>query len=184
MNEVWKPVSVNNAYEISNKGRVRSLPGRFKKSKQPVEIKGWISFHGYRKIELCNSGKRTVVSLHQLIARAFIPNPDNKPEVNHIDGNKLNNDILNLEWVTRAENAKHAGKTGLMRPLHGVRNHFAKLTEDQVLLIRQSPLPTASLSSMYNVSRSTVNRIRNGYNWKKLIGVRETVASVGEPVNN
>ena len=71
---------------------------------------------GYKIVWMNIKGKQKHYYLHRLIAEAFIPNPDNKPQVNHIDGNKTNNNVENLEWVTSKENVHHAIRTGLMKP--------------------------------------------------------------------
>jgi len=69
---------------------------------------------GYHIVTFYNNKRRKSHLVHRLVAKAYIPNPNNSPEVNHIDGNKLNNHMDNLEWVTHAENMKHAGESGLM----------------------------------------------------------------------
>lgn len=73
---------------------------------------------GYLYVKLYKNGKGTKKRIHRLVAETFIPNPDNKPTVNHIDGDKLNNHYLNLEWATRSEQIKHAIKTGLFSPVN------------------------------------------------------------------
>lgn len=99
--EIWKDVCINSKYQISNLGN-------FKKGNK--KINGWIQNTGYRTVNI-NSKK---YSIHRLVAEAFIDNPENKPFVNHIDGNKLNNCVDNLEWCTNKENVQHAYRTGLM----------------------------------------------------------------------
>jgi hypothetical protein len=73
---------------------------------------------GYFRVELWDNGRGKKHSIHRLLAEAFIPNPDNKPHVNHIDGDKANNALSNLEWVTQSENQKHAYKLGLQKGYH------------------------------------------------------------------
>lgn len=124
MEEIWKVVegfdgiySVSNFGRVSSKarvqiysdGRVYNHPERILKQSTPKTGKrvGYMSTHFY-----CN-GLRTTMSVHRLVAEAFIPNPENKACVNHIDGNKSNNHVSNLEWMTYAENNAHALDTGL-----------------------------------------------------------------------
>ena len=85
-------------------GKISKLDG--------TPLKKYISPYGYERV--CINGKCWLV--HRIVAMVFIPNPDNKPQVNHIDGNKQNNDISNLEWVTPEENMRHASCMGLLRP--------------------------------------------------------------------
>lgn len=75
-------------------------------------MKSWDS-HGYRAVELCINNNRYTVGVHRLVALAFIPNPENKPEVNHKDRNRSNNNVDNLEWVTQSENVAHAYRNGV-----------------------------------------------------------------------
>lgn len=101
-------------YKIREDGNVIS----FKKG-EPKILKGLSDTKGYLYVCL---GKR-YPKIHRLVALAFIPNLDNKPQVNHIDGNKKNNNISNLEWVTNGENQKHAFKLGLNKPHKGESNY-------------------------------------------------------------
>jgi hypothetical protein len=114
--EIWKPIVGYSSYEVSNMGNVRSV-GRYMRSRwgmsylKPKYLKGWTDKLGYvrhtfedRKLQLT----------HRLVAKAFIPNPDNKPMINHIDNNPSNNRVENLQWCTNAENLQHAAKQGRM----------------------------------------------------------------------
>ena len=80
----------------------------------------------YAGVTLSNSKNKIYPNIHRLVALAFIPNPLNKPCVNHIDGNKLNNCVENLEWIDWDENVKHAWDTGLAKPIYGKQNHSNK----------------------------------------------------------
>jgi len=94
-------------YTIREDGEIRSRFGRV--------VKPQISKNGYVRVELWQDGQGKKYLLHRLLASAFIPNPQGKPQVNHIDGDKLNNALCNLEWVTQSENQKHAYDAGLQR---------------------------------------------------------------------
>lgn len=101
------------SYQISNLGRIKSLI-RKGVTKETILISS-ISTHGYYQITLSLKKKSKTFRIHRLIAKSFIPNIMNKREINHIDGNKLNNHVSNLEWCTRSENISHAFKTGLSK---------------------------------------------------------------------
>ena len=107
--EIWKPVKdYEGLYEVSNLGKVKSYwygSERFLKLKKDKR--------NYRLICLCANNEVKTLKVHRLVAQAFIPNPENKLEVNHKDGDKANNSVENLEWCTRSENNKHAFQTGL-----------------------------------------------------------------------
>lgn len=109
VNIIWKNVPEYEQYEISNLGKVRSKKSM--KVLRPFSRNG-----GYQTITLCKKGKTKHFAVHRLVAQLFIPNPDNKPQVNHINGCKLINTACNLEWVSCSENHIHAYKTGLKDP--------------------------------------------------------------------
>ena len=102
--EEWKQIP-NLPYEISSLGKTRNLQGKV--------LKTYVQNSGYEQIKINYQGLHIHKSIHRLVAEAFIPNPLNNPCVNHIDGNKLNNTVNNLEWCTNSENILHARKTGL-----------------------------------------------------------------------
>ena len=96
---MWKKIKDYPDYEINRFGEIKR--GNKTLKSQPAT-------NGYTNICLCKNGKAKMFRLHRLLAETFIPNPENKPQINHIDGNKKNNDLSNLEWVTASENALHA----------------------------------------------------------------------------
>lgn len=103
MLEIWKDIGgYEGLYQVSNLGRVKSL-FRYKKI-----LKGNVVSGGYIQVQLCKRGKATNYLIHRIVAFAFLNNSDNKPCVNHIDGNKTNNSPDNLEWVTYSENEFHS----------------------------------------------------------------------------
>jgi hypothetical protein len=107
MEEQFKPIKdFEGLYEISNLGKVKNLKTNRILKTQILKI-------GYKSINLCKNSKLTTKYIHRLIATAFIPNLENKPEVNHINGIKTDNQILNLEWTTHKENINHAYRIGL-----------------------------------------------------------------------
>lgn len=112
MNEIWKPIEgTDGRYEVSNTGKLRSL--NYKRTGRVRELKPAPDPKGYMKTMLLFDGKSKTVKVHRLVAEAFIPNPENKPQVNHIDGNKANNRADNLEWICNIDNAHHAIENGL-----------------------------------------------------------------------
>lgn len=104
MQEVWNKIYSWDDYEISTYGRIRSFKGR----SQPKMLKQAYSERGYSSVSLCVLSVKTMFRIHRLVAETFIQNPENKSEVNHIDGNPKNNNVENLEWCTPSENMKHS----------------------------------------------------------------------------
>lgn len=121
----WKDIDgYNGKYQISDEGEVRSF-SRWKNGKL---LKKGMTTTGYFHVNLVGTGRGDIKQkvIHRLVAKAFIPNPLNLPEVNHIDGNKLNNNVDNLEWVSREENIQHAYRIGLIPRRIGVERSNAK----------------------------------------------------------
>jgi hypothetical protein len=119
MVEEWRDIEgYEGYYQISNYGEVRSLD-RWRKNgtsgyvQKGQIIKPHITKDGYYRINLCKEGKYEHFRVHRLVAKTFIPNPNILPQVNHIDANKLNNRVDNLEWCTPQENTIHAWDNGL-----------------------------------------------------------------------
>jgi len=113
--EIWKPVlNFEGLYLISNHGRVKSI--NFNNEKHSQLIKQSASKKGYLRVRINKENKRYTLNVHRMVATAFIPNPDNKPQINHSDGNKKNNHTTNIEWSTNQENQDHARKNGLILP--------------------------------------------------------------------
>lgn len=103
MNEEWKDIKgYEGLYQVSNFGRVKS----FQTGSDYIlnQVKDW---DGYMQLQLYKNNKPTTCKIHRLVANAFIPNPENKPQVNHIDEDKTNNMVSNLEWATAKENCNH-----------------------------------------------------------------------------
>lgn len=110
--EVWKLIEgTDGRYEVSNTGKVRSL--NYKNSGKMKELKPAPDPKGYMKTMLLLNGRYKTVKVHRLVAIAFVQNPENKPQVNHKDGNKKNNAADNLEWLSNIDNAHHAIEHGL-----------------------------------------------------------------------
>jgi len=173
--EIWKDVKgYDGLYQVSNLGRVKSLD-RYVNSKgdsQQLKKGKVLNMHlkkdGYIGIVLCNYGKQKNFRVHRLVAESFIPNPENKAQVNHIDGIKTNNNFLNLEWATDSENIKHAFKNNLIPKASGSKNPMAKLTKEQVDDIRNNNMltPNKELSKKFNVSKTCIYRVKNNITWK------------------
>ena len=129
--------------------------------------------YGYLVVTLRRDGAMKLCKTHRLVAQAFIPNPENKPQVNHIDGNKLNNNFDNLEWCTALENIKHAVDKGL-RCTKGSNQANSKLTEEDVVVIKKllnlNMFKYSTLAELFNVKESTISRIKRNISWKHVNG--------------
>ncbi len=171
MEEIWKEIhGYGGRYFISNHGRLKSIGGR--KYPNGYISLGSIDFIGYRITTLRRDNKKKDIRIHVLVANAFIPNPQNKPNVNHIDGDKGNNNACNLEWVTQKENIHHAIRIGLMNN-KGSNHGMSKLNESQVREIRkirkEQNLSHQKIADMFKINRRQCGDILNGVNWGWLI---------------
>ena len=172
---------INNfpGYTVDDKGRVFSNQRRYgtknnKVSAKPrrIELKQGKFWTGYKRVTLIDSaGKAHTKSVHRLVADTLIPNPENKPQVNHIDGNKQNNNIDNLEWVTREENRAHATEMELWKPKYGSQSHLAKVNEDDVTNIITDTIAGKSnsdIANKYGLHDRYVSLIRHKKRWPKV----------------
>lgn len=139
-------------------------------------LKGKISKDGYRIMNLCIKGKSKHIAAHRLVAQAYIPNPENKPTVNHKDGVKLNNHVDNLEWNTWKENTVHAVETGLRVAVGGLKHYKVKpfnMYDKNGKFIRSFERLKEAVDYLGTVKRSAIglalngrNKTAGGYVWK------------------
>jgi len=142
-------------YAATEDGRIWSYPKK-KNNVKGKFLKGSLNHGGYLRLKLCKKGVKSNVRLHRLVAHAFIPNPYNKPCVNHKDGIKTNNHIDNLEWCTVAENNLHAFRTGL-------RGCFITIDDASEICEAYATklFSQRELGECFNVSKNTISRVIN-----------------------
>lgn len=159
---MWKDaVGWEGLYQISNRGNVISL-----KFNQVRYLVGQDNGHGYTTVHFRRRGVNVRLYIHRLVAEAFLANTENKPCVNHIDNDRRNNDVKNLEWCTYQENTNHAVKHGKI--VRGEKTRSSKLTEAQVLQIRVDTSSSKELATKFGISREQINRIKRRVSWSWL----------------
>ena len=174
--EIWKNIKeYEELYQVSNLGRVKSLSRKVTRGGITGFTKNRILKSqvrsGYHKVSLCKKAMIKQISVHRLVACAFVDNKENKKEVNHINGVKTDNNKSNLEWCTRKENALHSYRTGLQKKQKGSSHGNAKLNEDKVIEIRKlskQGLSLFELENNFNVAKSTLSQIINKQRWKHI----------------
>ena len=153
-----------NLYEVDEEGYVYSL-------RKGIIIKPVQMQNGYLYAHLCNGKKTKFVRIHRLVAEAFLPNPNKYGQVNHINGNKHDNRVANLEWCDGYQNMSHAIANGLFKP-KGEDNPACKLSAEIVKQIRKEyqhgshDFGTRALGKKYGVSSVMIGKIVRGENWK------------------
>lgn len=180
MTENWKEVKGFPDYLISNNGRLWSKTKIVSRPKGKYLKKGKImklhdDTRGYLTANLINGNVRKNYKIHRLVAENFIENPEEKREVNHINGIKDDNRVSNLEWVTSKENKKHAWNIGLYKKQNGLKfsgekNGFSKLNDQTVKEIRRiyksGGISQKELGIKYNTSQTQIFYIVNRITWK------------------
>lgn len=163
--EIWKDIpGFEGIYKISNFGNVHSI--RYNKL-----IKISIGKRGYRVISLWYRGKGKTVAIHRLLALLFIPNELNLPCVNHKDGNKLNNDLNNLEWVTYSQNNQHAFdmKLKIANNPFGTKSKRGLFNLDelkQIKIMKEEGYTNKHIAEYFDVEKSTIQKITSGKHYK------------------
>ena len=164
MQEIYKDiVGYEGLYQVSNLGNVKSL----KYGKERI-LKSAINSKGYVVVVLCKNLKCLTKKVHRLVAMAFIPNTENKEQVNHINGIKTDNRVENLEWCTQSENIQHGYNNGLFKSKKGEFHNLAKLLNKQVLDIRKDNRTIKTIALDYNVSVNIIYSIKNYKTWKHI----------------
>ena len=162
--EIWKDViGYEGLYEVSNFGRVKSLLLKNERILRPR-----INGNGYLRVALRKNDIAKDFFIHRLVAFSFLENMEEKEFINHIDGNKKNNTVENLEWCNRSENIQHAIKNGLMDNIFGEKNKNSKITKEQALKIKYGHhgISNTELASIYKINQSKISEIRSGKRWK------------------
>ena len=154
--EIWKPIVGWPKYEISSFGNVR---------REGRSVNPFPNNHGYLAFNVVDRSLRKMLRVHREIALAFIPNPENKTDVRHLDGNKLNCALDNISWGTHLENEMDKVIHGTK--MVGERHHTSKLKLDQVLFIRHCQTKTRyELAELFGVKYVTIWNIQKGESWR------------------
>lgn len=169
--ERWKWVDgYEGLYMVSDQGRVMGTPKKTHYGHIMRKGKVW---SGYERVCLCKGNAKQDCSVHRLVASAFIPNPERKLEVNHINGDRADNRVENLEWATRGENEKHAYRVLGKKPnapWKGKPNHQRrKFTTSQVIDILSDSRPYRVIAADYGVSKTAIRDIKTRKNYQEVV---------------
>lgn len=183
--EIWKPVVgiadgfYDGYYEVSNMGRFKMLPRLLRHSKglrvSKEKIVTGSNSHGYRVVSFKKEGFKKVISVHVLVARAFVHNSNTEKfnMVNHLNSDRADNRAENLEWCDHSRNAKHAYEAGKLNITKGSSRSTAILNEKKVLAIKllykTGNFSHMDLAELFGVGKTTIQAIMNGTKWKHVI---------------
>lgn len=166
--EIWKPIiGFEKYYLVSNTGKIKSLRRNKLRSLTP-------NTKGYLQISLSGDlgAKITVFRIHRLVGEYFIPNPNNLPQLNHLDGDKNNNNNWNLAWCTNRENCIHAFEHGLRKSKAGIDVYNSRFTTDNIReirdLLKSGIYKHVDIAKKFNVSKSVITAINTGRSYKSV----------------
>jgi hypothetical protein len=169
MEEEFRPVvGFEEYFAVSESAIVKVISSNKRRSIGRILVPKLMN--GYYRVGFGRNGKWVSQALHRVVASAWVQNPNNKPFVNHLDGDKLNCHAKNLEWVTIQENAIHAIKIGLTPSQKGINNPGSLLNESQVLEVFNSTLNQKLIGKLYNIEQATISNIKTGKTWSHLTG--------------
>ena len=183
---IWKTLvyqgKIFNHFEVSNNGQIRNAL-----TKKIYKL--FLNKYGYFQVcvSLGSTKNKKTFKIHKAVAETFISNPDNKETVNHIDGNKQNNSVDNLEWATYSENSQHAHRTGLVNHPCGVNSSSAKLTQEDIIYIRKNYIPydceygTRALGRKFNVDHETIRDVIKNNTYKNIEFMADELGECSEP---
>lgn len=168
MEIIWERLIYNNNdygdyYLVSNTGKIKNA--------KTGHVRKPYCNGGYFYLILSINGNQKTINVHRAVACTFVPNPYNLPQVNHIDGDKSNNCVENLEWVTAKDNCIHAVINDLF--YSGERSELSKLNAEQIKYIKEHCIPydenfgCTALAKQFNVDKSTISKIIHGFSWKE-----------------
>jgi hypothetical protein len=171
--EEWKNIPEFEGYQASSLGKIRGID-RFKKGRSGLrltrgqELKQVLNKKGYPEVRLRKNGTHTRL-VHKLVTSAFLVKSEGYTQINHINGIKTDNSVVNLEWVTNSENQLHAYKLGLQPSRAGEGNSRATLTDEKVTILKElynSGKTTKEVSELIGVSLSIIRQIIYGQSWR------------------
>lgn len=165
--EIWKDIKgFENKYQISNLGNVKSIMYNHTTNQKLLKkVKMKI---GYENVTFYTNGKPKTYYVHRLVGEHFIENYNNLPTINHKNAIKTDNRVENLEWCSFKDNNKHARDMGINKPVQGEKHGKSKLKESDIYFILNSKLSYRKLGEIYNVSKTSIEYIKKGKNWKHI----------------